>query len=99
VRALAGVISASSDDGYRFAKCEGKPNVTHASKAAPNKDFCISMPVRPHIAFRFDSLRCLNCSSKFIGHDLRVWTTRRRTAVGTSGAIKDGRGPRSEQGG
>jgi len=46
----------ASDDGYRFAKCEGKPNVTHASKAAPNKDFCNSMPVRR--MSRSDSIHC-----------------------------------------
>jgi hypothetical protein len=44
------------DDGYRFAKCEGKPNSLHASKPPSNKDFCDSVTV-PRVAGS-DSIHC-----------------------------------------
>jgi hypothetical protein len=56
-------------DGYRFAKRQGKPNSANPAVIQQNSGFCDFARRTPRVPFRFDSLRCLNCSSNLIGHD------------------------------
>jgi hypothetical protein len=76
------IVRAFVSDGYRFAKPHGKPNSANSATIQQNKHFRDSAAVARRIAFRFDSSRCLNCSSNLIGHDDR---TSRQTAMGMTG--------------
>jgi hypothetical protein len=58
-------------DGYRFAKPHGKPNPANSATIQQNMHFGDCAIGASRIAFRFDSSRCLNCSSNLIGHDDR----------------------------
>jgi hypothetical protein len=56
-------------DGYRFAKCQGKPISANARKPATAKHFCDFAAAGADPAFTSDSSRTLNCPSNLIGHD------------------------------
>ncbi len=56
-------------DGYRFAKRQGESNSAGRPVIQQNKRFCDFGGGTEPMPFRFDSSRCLNCSSNLIGHD------------------------------
>lgn len=56
-------------DGYRLAKCQGKPNSANARKPVSTNHFCDFAAAGADPAFTSDSSRTLNCPSNLIGHD------------------------------
>ncbi|WP_375413183.1 hypothetical protein [uncultured Bradyrhizobium sp.] len=56
-------------NGYRFAKRQGKSNSANPAVIQQTRCFCEAAISAVQIPFRFDSSRCLNCSSNLIGHD------------------------------
>ena len=80
-------------NGYRLAKCQGKPNPANIRKPARNmglRDFAV---VRAAQAFTCDSSRYLNCPSNLIGHDD---PNKPANGVGNNGTFQTtGQGPRA----
>jgi hypothetical protein len=56
-------------NGYRFAKCHGKPNSANLRKPASERHFCDFAADGAGSVFTPGSLRTLNCPSNLIGHD------------------------------
>lgn len=71
------LLTFSTNNGYRFAKCEGESFVTSVEKCLKIVGFCDSARRAGQATFIFDSSRCLNSDSNFTGHMI---ATSRQTA-------------------
>jgi len=81
---VASLPILSSNNGYRFAKCEGESFVTIVEKCPRIAGFYDSAAQARQMAFRFDSSRCLNRDSNFTGHMI---ATSRQTANAYSAGL------------
>jgi len=96
---MAGYAASGPSDrcnGYRFAKCHGKPNSANARKPAWHRYFCNSVIAGAGSAFTLHSSRYLNCPSNLIGHD---HPNKPANGEGLAGRFNSGQEPRSGEGG